>query len=227
MRLAAAKSRPLASKEGFTLLEMLLAVALGATLVTFMVGYLFSLAGLWGAGSNDRLFEKHARGVSRFLEQSFLSASSRIAESGNVGSPVHWMQWEGDAARSEAFLTFELEQSPGALVWPEEPMPHVVCSLLFDEDDGLFLLWRSRLEQDFDEAPPRKTLVSPFVDSVEYPYIDYREESPKWEKKDRPEEEADGAYLLPERWVLTFGFDGQEVRRQLIIPRPMEGLPIL
>lgn len=219
--------RSFRSKQGFTLLEMLLAVALGAYLVTMMTAFLFSMAGLWGAGSNERLFEKHARGVSRFLEHSFQTASSRYSTSDDSNAPVYWMNWEGDESAKDFFLTFELEKSPGALIWPEDPMPHVVCSLFFDPDEGLFLLWRSRLEEDFDEDPPRKTMISPFVRQVEYHYINYEEENPQWEIETTPLQEADGTYVSPERIELVFEFKGEEVKRQLILPKTMSGTPIL
>lgn len=214
-------------RSGFTLLEVLLAVALGAMVLTAMTTFLFSMAELWGVGSNERLFEKHARGVSRFLENGFHTASQRYDEAAGGNESLFWMNWEGDDTRRESYLSFELKKSPGALVWPENPLPHVVCSLEFDEDEGLFLLWRSRLEEAFDEDPPRRTLISPFVKAVEYHYINYEEENPEWEIEERPLQEADESYLMPERIVLKFRFKGEEVKRQLILPKIMEGTPIL
>lgn len=214
-------------KLGFTLIEVLLAVALGAVFMTLMTTFLFSMAELWGAGSNERLFQKHARGVSRFLERSFQSASTRYATEANAAGPVFWMNWEGDETLKDSFLSFELQQSPGALIWPDAPLPHVVCSIQFDQDDGLFLLWRSRLEADFDEDPPRRTLISPFLKEVEYHYIDYEEDKPEWDIETIPLQEANGQYTMPERIVLTFRFKNEEIKRQLILPKVMEGTPIL
>lgn len=214
-------------KAGFTLLEVLLAVALGAMILTSMTAFLFSMAELWGVGSNERLFEKHARGVSRFLESGFQNASQRYDEAAGGNESLFWHNWEGDDTRRESFLSFELKKSPGALIWPEDPLPHVVCSLEFDEDEGLFLLWRSRLEEAFDEDPPRRTLISPFLKEIEYHYINYEEENPEWEIEDEPMQEADDSYLMPERIVLTFRFKQEEVTRQLILPKIMEGTPIL
>ncbi|EDY82958.1 hypothetical protein VDG1235_2581 [Verrucomicrobiia bacterium DG1235] len=209
------------------MLEVLLAVAMGAFIMTAITTFIFSMAELWGAGSNERLFEKHARGVSRFLESGFLKASARYSTEAEGSSPVFWMNWEGDDSRNEEFLSFELERSPGALIWPEDPLPHVVCSLQFDEDEGLFLLWRSRLEEVFDEDPPRRTLISPFVREIRYHYINYEEENPEWEIETTPLQEADQTYILPERIEILFVFKTEEIRRQLILPKIMEGTPIL
>ncbi len=216
-----------ARRSAFTLLEVLLAVALGSMIVVSMTAFLFSMAELWGVGSNERLFEKHARGVSRFIESSFRKASQRYDATGDANESLFWFNWEGDDTRRESFLSFELKESPGALIWPESPLPHVVCSLEFDEDEGLFLLWRSRLEDAFDEEPPRRTLISPFVKEVEYHYINYEEENPEWEIETTPLQEADDSYVMPERIVLKFRFKGEEITRQLILPKIMEGTPIL
>lgn len=225
MRQGNRQSNLRSGKAGFTLLEVLLAVTLGAFILTAMTTFLFGMAELWGAGANDRLFVKHARGVSRFLEQTFTLARGRYDEEGDT-TPVHWMDWSGDDTQTQQYLSFELEESPGALVWPENPMPHVVCSLDFEEGEGLFLLWRSRLEEGFLDDPPRRTLISPFVTRVRYHYINYAEENPEWEIVTAPRQEADRSYVLPQRIEFRFEFNGEVVDRQLAIPAPVEGVPI-
>lgn len=214
------------SRSGFTLLEILLAVAMGSAILTFATAFLFSLGELWGVGANTRLFKKHARGVSRFVENAIVTASSRYEEQeGSASSPVYWYQWEGDSRSTEEFLTFELETAPGALVWPDQPLPHVVCSLDFDEGQGLFLLWRSRLEQAFEEEAPRKTLISPFVSSVRYHYIDYAVENPEWEVTESPKVNPDQSHVLPQRIELVFAYRGDEITRQLVLPGFLGGVP--
>ena len=213
------------NRGGFTLIEVLLAVGLGALMLTAITFTIYSMAALWGYGQNERLFGKHTRGVSRFLEHSFQSASGRYSEE-ESSSPIFWMDWEGDDTELEQFLSFELETSPGAFVWPIEPLPHVVCSLDFDPDEGLFVLWRSRLEEEFEEAPPRRTLVSPFVRDLRYHYIDYEVENPQWEVTQEPKREADRSYLLPQRVELVFELKGETVTRQLAIPEALAGVPV-
>ncbi len=213
-------------KRGFTLLEVLLAVALGAVIMTVATTFVFSMAELWGAGADERLFKKHTRGVSRFLERSFQTASARYSEDSKGASPVSWMDWEGDDSQQAQYLSFELEKSPGALVWPQDPMPAVVCSLELDGEDGLFLLWRSRLEADFAEEPPRRTLISPFVREIRYHYIDYAVENPVWEITTEPKRNADQSLPLPQRVELMFEYKNQIVARQLVLPAPQRGVPL-
>lgn len=227
MRRGLRRAFPERRRGGFTLLEVLLAVALGAFILTAITSFIFGMAELWGAGSNERLFEKHARGVSRFIESSFQKASLRYSEGDEGSESLFWMNWEGDDTRTEEYLSFELDQSPGALIWPESPLPHIVCSLEFEEGEGLFLLWRSRLEDVFDEEPPRRTLISPFVELIRYHYVNYEEEDPEWEISEIPEQETDDTYLMPERIELVFRFGRDEITRQIILPKLLEGTPIL
>lgn len=231
------------SSRAFTLIEVLFAVAIGAMILVAATTFLFSMAELWGAGSNERLFKKHARGVSRFLEQSFASAATRYTEPGgqpgqpgvdapaqpgsDAETPVYWFGWDSDDSARAQFLTFELEKGPGALVWPSEPLPHVVCSLDFDSRNGLFLLWRSRLEEDFEDEAPRRTLISPFVKQMRYHYLDAEAETPTWEILEQPKINADQSYVLPQRVEIVFEGKSGRVARQLVLPNPMSGVPIL
>lgn len=213
------------TSSGFTLLEVLLAVAMGSLILVISTGFVFSMSELWGVGINERLFKKHTRGVSRFLEQSFRFAGSRYSEDTNT-APVYWFDWEGDASKRDQFLTFELDKGPGALVWPSDPLPHVVCSLDFEKGEGLFLLWRSRLEEDFEKEPPRRTLISPFVTTMRYHYIDYEDQTPQWEIENEPRVESDQSYTNAQRIEIVFEFKGAEIVRQLTLSKGLQGVPL-
>ena len=216
------------SRKGFTLLEVMVSVFIGATLLVATTTFIFSMGELWGRGANVWLFQKHVRGVSRFLEQSIQATSWKLPQGEEKQTPVYWYEWSSREYRNRSLLTFEMERSPGVLVWPESRLPYVVCSLEFEKSEGLFMLWRSRLEQDFEEESPRRTLISPFVTGVKYYYIDYEEdeEDAEWEVQDDPEKEADGSYLLPQRIELVFEYEGQEEKRQVVLPTIFNGLPI-
>lgn len=213
------------SKSGFTLLEIMFAVFMGAALLVAATTFVFSLGELWGKGANVWLFQKHVRGVSRFLEQTFQTSSWKLSD-GEVESVVYWSNRGGREYENEELLTFELEKSPGVLVWPEDPLPYVVCSLELDDEEGLYLLWRSRLEEDFGEEEPRKTLISPFVKGIKYFYIDPEDEDAEWEIEEDPVKETDGTFTLPQRIEIIFEYEGQEEKRQVSLPSLFSGVPM-
>ena len=111
-------------------------------------------------------------------------------------------------------------------MWPDEPLPRVVCSLELVNGEGLFLLWRSRLEDDFGEEEPRRTLMSPFVTGMRYHYLDYSDENDEWEALDDPEKKADGSFVTPQRVELVFQYKGQTIQRQIALPSVFNGIPI-
>ena len=212
-------------RSGFTLLEIMFAVFMGAALLVAATTFVFSLGELWGKGANVWLFQKHVRGVSRFLEQSFQTSSWKLSD-GELESVVYWSNRGGREYENEELLTFELENSPGVLLWPEDPLPYVVCSLELDDEEGLYLLWRSRLEEDFGEEEPRKTLISPFVKGIKYFYIDPEDEDAEWEIEEDPVKETDGTFTLPQRIEIIFEYEGQEEKRQIPLPSLFSGVPM-
>lgn len=201
------------------------AVFLGSALLVAATAFVFSLGELWGKGANVWLFQKHVRGVSRFIEQSIQTSGWKLSQDESQ-SPVYWSKRGGRAYENKQLLTFELEKSPGVLVWPENPLPYVVCSLELERNEGLNLLWRSRLEEDFEEEEPRKTLISPFVTQIKYYYLDAEDEEAEWEIEDEPTKETNGDFILPQRIEITFEYEGREEKRQIVLPLLFNGVPI-
>ncbi len=214
-----------ANRRGFTLIEVMFAVFFGAWILVMGTSFVFSMGMVWGQGAEVWLFQKHVRGVSRFLQQSIDSAGMRVS-SDQTETPVYWLQRGGQTYGTEQFLTFDLARSPGVLVWEEEPLPHVVCSLHYDREDGLSLLWRSRLEAEFEEKDPRKTRISPFVKDFRYWYLDPEDEEAEWEVEEEPRKEANGDYVNPQRLELVFFHEGEEIRRFLVLPTAFQGVPV-
>jgi hypothetical protein len=151
------------------------------------------------------------------------SGVQSAAQAGDA--PVVWQNPRGRKYGTEEFLTFELAESPGIFAWPEEPLPFVVCSLRVDRNDGLFLLWKSRLEEDFEEEAPREFRVSPYVTGITYYYHDTSGAEPKWEKSEEPRRTG-GDYEMPARIELTFEYKSEKLITALVIPAPAEGVPV-
>src|SRR5687767_13678356 len=63
------------ARGAFTLIEILLALALVALLLIALNTFVFSMAELWGKRSDVRLFDQHVRAVTRFLESELRAAA--------------------------------------------------------------------------------------------------------------------------------------------------------
>ncbi len=226
---------PSSARAGFSLPEMLVAIVIGATLVTTAVTFALSMGELWGNGSEARLFDQHVRGVSRFLEQVLARAEPPPAEATSgvqAGQPrteeqaIVWQAPRGPTPGATRLLTFQLAQSPGIFAWPGEPLPFVVCALRVDPREGLFLQWQSRLEVDFGDAPPRELRVSPFVTRIDYFYFDEAGANSSWEQSDRPRFDANRVELVPQRVRLTFEYEGETRLVNLILPGASASVPV-
>ena len=299
-------------RAGFTLLEVLLSVAIATGLMVAVNFFVLSMGELWGRGSEERLFDQHVRGVTRFLE-SFLSqavvpSSSTgtdtqsktglgnrmgwtprlvplaaapaagfgerllaafpaaaepgliLAQLGAAGHPSGFTLLaatttgtttkktsgtstsggtsSADTSTTERFafglpygyegappmLVFEVDQAPGVCVWSRRPLPQVVCALEVTADDGLALLWQSRLEADYGTARPRKTQLSPFVQSLKYEYYDADKQV--WSRVDQPLAGVGGVLQLPQRLRLVFAYRSLHREVSVALPGPLGGAPL-
>ncbi|HLS27878.1 MAG TPA: hypothetical protein VK041_04455 [Opitutales bacterium] len=203
----------LSGKKAFTMLEVLLALMLTGTILVATTFFIFSMGELWGRGAEDRLFEQHVRNVTRFLQSTI--DQSIAADDGSGGGRVILTQPPGVGRFDESLITFELMNGPAFLVWPDRPLPLVVCYLKL-ESDGLFLLWHSRLEIDFEDRAPRSTLLTPFATAMVYDYYD--PETDRWETLAGFQDDENGEPLLPTRLRMRFEYDGMIRESVLTFP---------
>jgi prepilin-type N-terminal cleavage/methylation domain-containing protein len=148
-----------------------------------------------------------------------------VAPASSMQAPVAWQRPRGRKYGTEEFLTFELPESPGIFAWPESPLPFVVCALRVDPTEGLFLLWKSRLEVDFEDEAPREFRVSPYVTGIKYYYYDTDAAKPDWEETDQPRSSG-GVRDVPSRIQLTFEYHGDEQTVDLVIPGVPTEVPL-
>lgn len=203
-------------RRGFTLLEVLLALALLGSLLVALNIFVFSMAEVWGRGREERLFTQHARAVSIHIEDLL-----RAAAQGPGGGGLEVKEIKLETGGEEPELAFTLAEGSRLLTWPESPLPDVEMSLGVDERDGLRLHWQSRLEIERDTRAPRRLVVTPFVVSLGYDYYDatFR----RWETLDAPKREVDGTYPLPRRLRLRFAHGELKAERVLRVPAAGEG----
>lgn len=208
--------------DAFTLLEILLSLVLVAMMLVSLNTFVFSMGELWGRNTDVRLFEQHVRAVTRFLETELRSAT--LPPSSQVGSlPLTGKEVRPANGATENLLTFELPAGSRLLLWPERPLPEVVCSLQAREREGLILLWHSRLEKDFDTDAPREAVVTPLVTSLAYDYYD--PDFKRWSTEPFLKKDPNGNPQAPQRLRLKFAYG--KITAESIVPlaTPVEGLP--
>ena len=212
-----------APRAAFTLLELMIALALVALLMVGLNMFVFSMGELWGQNTDKRLFEQHVRAVTRFLEHEMMAAA--LPPAGRPGQvAIAPQEVRPASANSDNLLTFELPEGSRLIAWPKQPLPEVVCSLLVRNGQGLVLLWHSRLEMHFTDDPPHETLISPFVTAMAYDYFDANLK--RWTTETALQRDAaSGNYLAPQRVRFKFTYGTLTKDTMIALPIATEGLP--
>lgn len=204
--------------RGFTLVEVLLALALLGSLLVALNIFIFSMAEIWGKGRDERLFAQHCRAVTIHVAELLNSAARGPA---GDGLSVKEVKQENGGEAPE--IAFTLAEGSRLLPWPGAPVPDVEMSLAVDNrgQGGLILHWQSVLETRRDQEAPRTVVVSPFVASLGWEYYD--ENFRRWETLEEPKREVDGTYLLPRRLRLRFAHGKLSAERVIRVPARGEG----
>ena len=211
------------ARGAFTLLEILLALALVALLLVSMNTFVFSMGELWGQRTDLRLFDQHVRAVTRFLEHELRAAALPPAARPN-STPIALQEIQPQNGLMEKMLTFELPAGSRLFTWPERPLPEVVCSFQARPNEGLVLLWHSRLEKNFETDPPRETVVTPLVSGLAYDYYDA--DSNRWTTETVLKMNPQGEPMTPQRLRLTFSYNKLKQVSVVTLPTPGEALPL-
>ena len=206
---------------GFTLLELLLSLVLIGMLLVAMNQFIFSMGELWGRGADVRLFDRHVRAVTRFMEKTLHSTVLPSARGVQVLAIQDLRLPDGP---TETLLTFELPAGSRVLPWPAAPLPDVVCALGVRQGQGLVLYWHSRLETRFADDPPRATMLSPLVTALSYDY--YNAGFNSWQNYPSLQRDSSGQWQLPTRLRLRFTY-GTLIRETIVtLPTASQALPL-
>jgi prepilin-type N-terminal cleavage/methylation domain-containing protein len=202
-------------RAGFTLLEVLLSLAIVALILVAMNTFVFSMGELWGRHADARLFDQHVNAVTRFLADEMKAATlppaARASATPVLGEPI-----SPQNGPSGNLITFELPAGSRLLDWPDRPLPEVVCSLQARDGEGLFLLWHSRLETRFADDPPRETLITPLVIALTYDYYD--DSFKRWTTETSLRTDSNNQPVAPQRLRLRFVY--RTLNRETTVPVP-------
>lgn len=212
------------ARRAFTLLEVLVALAIVALVLISMNTFVFSMGELWGKNTDLRLFELHVRNVTRFLERELSTAAlppfASVTEQG-----ISVQEIRPQTGMTDNFLTFELAEGSRLCTWPERPLPDVVCSLAVRDREGLLLLWHSRLEKKYAEDAPRETVITPLVTEMSYDYYDT--DFKNWKTERALRKNASGEVVVPQRLRLKFAYSGRTIESLIGLPTVGQGMPML
>jgi prepilin-type N-terminal cleavage/methylation domain-containing protein len=209
-------------RRGFTLVEILLSMALVGLVLVGLNTFIFSMGELWGRNTDVRLFDQHVRAVTRFLQREMLRATLPPAAAVNA-TPVGVQPVSPEGMPQEKLITYMELSGNRILRWPDSPLPEVFCSLQVRRGQGLFMLWHSDLENHFNDDPPREALVSQFVTAIAYDYFDT--DFNKWVTETALRTDASGNPLAPQRLRFTFSYDRLTREAVITLPLAKPGLP--
>jgi prepilin-type N-terminal cleavage/methylation domain-containing protein len=210
------------NRRGFTLIEIVLSLALAALILVALNMFVFSMSELWGRNSDVRLFDRHVRAVTRYLEKELLRASLPPTAAVN-STPIAPLAITPAGRSKENLITYMVLSGGRALRWPGSPLPEVYCSLEVRRDEGLYMLWHSDLENHYNDDPPREALVSPFVTGMAYDYFDT--DFNKWSTETEMKLDPTGNPMAPQRLRVTFGYNKLTQVALINLPRTSAGLP--
>lgn len=206
-------------RRGFSLVEVLLSLALVVMLMVSLNQFILSMGELWGRNRQQRLFDQHVRAVTRHVED-LLQRGMLVSD---PGRRLRVQTSVVPGVGTGPLLTFDLPAGDRTLPWPDRPLPDVQCAVDLVPGRGLVLYWQSRWELDFEHTVPRSMVISPLVSRLEYEY--YRRETRTWATQPTLIGGNDGATALPARCRLHFQRERFSADQVVRIPPAVQALP--
>lgn len=173
------------SRRAFTLLEVVIAIALSGILLTAAAGIVMNTVQLWEKSDNVVSIDRHLAGLDRFLSSLLEAQSSQAIARTEDGKTVTGCTWTTPPNMDETFPCFVISKSYPILQLREKPIPAVTAWLFWDSD-GLWLVTQTPRQKNESEDYASFTLLSPLLDYAEILY--WEDESGTWETIDSVDE---------------------------------------
>ncbi len=197
-----------------------MSLALLAMLLLALNQFILSMGELWGGNRQRRLFDQHVRAVTHYLEDLLQRGELAPEPDRRLRLVASVVPGVGQGP----LLTFDLPAGDRLLPWPDRPLPDVQCALDVVPGGGLLLYWQSRWELDFDRAPPRRTVISPLVERLEYEY--FRPDNHTWGTQPPPPSDKRAPPKLPTRLRLHFQHGHFAADEVVLVPAVVSALPV-
>ncbi len=237
---------------GFTLLEIVLSLAVTALLLAGASFFLFSLSNIWLKAETEPGLDQHYLGATRFLEyvltqakatssssgtsspgssanaeqtpQTGASASSSTGASSAKIANVTWGYPPNESTAGSPLMQFTLSEQQPLFVWDDGPLPDLTCWLLLEEDDGLYVVWKAAKQSKENASEIYRTLVSALVTKISYLY--YNESNETWEEDELPPSETmTGGTIKGVNF--TFDLGGEERVFKIYFREKPSSLPLI
>lgn len=222
-----ANKQSLQGTRAFSLIEMILVIALLALILPMILGFVFNMSQIWLKGAKGNFFAQHVDGVSLFLDTALERSESIVGDGaeGEATLPIEWARPPGSSDFDDPLLMFRQREAPALFVRDGESLPNIFVYIYHDDREGLSLVWYSSHEEEVeDEDDLYRTPISKYVSKIEYAY--YESEDDEWSIQDEPEEGENDAFLLPQYLKLTFTYEDEEYVRNLHIPQRSTDVPL-
>ena len=219
-------------KHGFSLVEVLLALAVGGLVLMAASSLLVTISQAWANRPATRdAFDAHVNGIAHFLTAVLEEAT--LVKDGSKGLDVIELSRPvGYSETDNPLIKFYLREAPPLFYWPYGPANRVHAYFQFEESDGLFFLWFSDLQelektesgelQPEDESQFFRTLISPYFDEVYYCYYgeeeDTSDDEKSWYIEPELEENIDsGNFRIPDFVKIVFRWEEEDLERTITL----------
>lgn len=173
----------MAMKRAFTLVEVLFSLAISAIVMVGACVLMFNMSSILERFEGDEPFDVHVNGVEVFLksilknsqmpqDRDYSNTFTAFAENANLGKGNPPDSMMGDKSK----ISFGVMDDIPFFISRRGFSPEKDAWLDFREKDGLYIIWTFAKNENYnsasDDRPVYESLVSPFVVSMSYVYID-------------------------------------------------------
>ncbi len=219
------------TSAGFTLIEILIVLALGGLLLVAVSSLMFGIVKLSNDMRSQPYFDAHADNCVRFLTYLFETpnrtgtsqqqggGNAARGQQGQEAGTLAWKQIPGASFADDPVLSITVEEEMPLLLDEEEGQPGSAdLYLQFDEDYGLVLHWQSEEITENDSDATRNILVSPLITAMRYLFYDVEDD--QWEIFEADEQIDTGEFGVTDFIELEFTSEnGAVVTRRILLPR--------
>jgi len=222
----------MSQKTGFSLIEVLLALAVGGLVLITASSLLVTISQAWTNRPATRdAFDAHVNGIAHFLT-AVVEDSTKTRGSSKKLSSVQLSRPVGYSETDDPLIKFYLSEAPPFFYWPYGSASRVHAYLQFEEGDSLNFLWYSDLQEleklDSGESQPEdedqlfRSLISPYFDKVYYCYYGDEDDSPEdeksWDIQPELEENIDsGDFRIPDFIKMVFRWEEEGLERTITL----------